>query len=136
MPRTLPRFLKPLWNTVYKTVIKSFTNQWAGLKDCKCQTQPVVPKIAGELPIMQWVDVFDDFINQKIGVRTTPLSYVTRETAMVSRPASVYRENLPHGEEFESIEEKLVAQALHTHPLYHEGNAAVYYCLEEAVRGT
>eukprot|EP00957_Ditylum_brightwellii_P086458 6578233-Ditylum_brightwellii.AAC.1 len=28
-------------NTVYKTVIWSFTNQWAGLKDCKCQTQPV-----------------------------------------------------------------------------------------------
>eukprot|EP00957_Ditylum_brightwellii_P071888 5463894-Ditylum_brightwellii.AAC.1 len=28
-------------NTVYNTVIQSFTDQWAGLKDCKCQTQPV-----------------------------------------------------------------------------------------------
>eukprot|EP00957_Ditylum_brightwellii_P206959 15350789-Ditylum_brightwellii.AAC.1 len=28
-------------NTVYKTVIKSFTNQWTGLKDQKQQTQPV-----------------------------------------------------------------------------------------------
>eukprot|EP00957_Ditylum_brightwellii_P098554 7507321-Ditylum_brightwellii.AAC.1 len=28
-------------NTVYKTVIGSFTDQWAGLKDCKCQTQPM-----------------------------------------------------------------------------------------------
>eukprot|EP00957_Ditylum_brightwellii_P066665 5059135-Ditylum_brightwellii.AAC.1 len=43
-------------NTVYKTIIRSFTDQWAGLKDRKCQTQPVVPKITGELPIMQWVD--------------------------------------------------------------------------------
>jgi hypothetical protein len=61
---------------------------------------------------------------------------VTRETALTSRPASVNRENLPHGEEFTSIEEELVAQALHTHPLYRKDNAAVYYCLEEAVQGT
>eukprot|EP00957_Ditylum_brightwellii_P132002 10064766-Ditylum_brightwellii.AAC.1 len=60
-------------NTVYETVIRSFTDQWAGLKDCKCQMQPVAPKITGELSIMQWVDVFDDFLNRKIGVRTIPL---------------------------------------------------------------
>eukprot|EP00957_Ditylum_brightwellii_P141791 10803300-Ditylum_brightwellii.AAC.1 len=123
-------------NIVYETVIKSFINQWAGLKNWKCQTQPVIPKITGELPIMQWVDIFDDFLNWKIGVRTTPLSYVTRATALASGPASVHRENLPHGEEFDSIEEELVAQALHTHPFYHEDTAVVYYCLEEAVQGT
>eukprot|EP00957_Ditylum_brightwellii_P157815 12012033-Ditylum_brightwellii.AAC.1 len=43
-------------NALYKTIIKSFIDQWAGLKDHKCQTQPVVLKITGELPIMQWVD--------------------------------------------------------------------------------
>eukprot|EP00957_Ditylum_brightwellii_P112086 8546657-Ditylum_brightwellii.AAC.1 len=103
-------------NTVYKTIIKSFTDQWDGMKDHKCQTQSMVPKITGELPIMHWVD--------------------TRETALASRLASVHRENLPHGEEFNSIEEELVAQALHMHPLYCDDNAAVYYCLEEAVQGT
>eukprot|EP00957_Ditylum_brightwellii_P074318 5646765-Ditylum_brightwellii.AAC.1 len=41
-------------NTLYKTVIKSFTNQWAGLKDWKQQTQPMVLKITGELPAMQY----------------------------------------------------------------------------------
>eukprot|EP00957_Ditylum_brightwellii_P138576 10562471-Ditylum_brightwellii.AAC.1 len=40
-------------NTVYKTVIKSFTNQWAGLNDQKQQMQPMVPKITRELPIRQ-----------------------------------------------------------------------------------
>eukprot|EP00957_Ditylum_brightwellii_P083615 6355991-Ditylum_brightwellii.AAC.1 len=123
-------------NTVYKTVIRSFTDQWAGLNDHKRQAQPVAPKITGELPIMQWVDGFDDFLNRKIGVRTTPLSCVTRETALTSRPASANSENFPHCEEFGSIEEELVAQASHTHPLYCEDNAAVYYCLKEAVRGT
>jgi hypothetical protein len=85
---------------------------------------------------MRWVDVFDDFLSRKIGVCTIPLSYVTREKALASRPASVNRENLPQGEEFGFIEEELVAQALHMHPLYREDNAQVYYCLEEAVRGT
>eukprot|EP00957_Ditylum_brightwellii_P072881 5538917-Ditylum_brightwellii.AAC.1 len=55
-------------NNVYETVIWSFTNQWAGLKDRKHQTQPVVPKITAELSIMQWVDVFNDFLRRKIGV--------------------------------------------------------------------
>eukprot|EP00957_Ditylum_brightwellii_P041820 3167360-Ditylum_brightwellii.AAC.1 len=76
-------------------VIRSFTNQWAGQKDRKRQTQPVVPKIPTKLPVMRWVDVFDDFLNRKIGVQTIPLSYVTRETSLASRPASVNRENLP-----------------------------------------
>eukprot|EP00957_Ditylum_brightwellii_P136705 10424867-Ditylum_brightwellii.AAC.1 len=55
-------------NTAYGMVIRSFTNQWAGLKDRKYQTQPVVPKITTELPIMRWVDVFDDFLKREIGV--------------------------------------------------------------------
>eukprot|EP00957_Ditylum_brightwellii_P057470 4357191-Ditylum_brightwellii.AAC.1 len=53
-------------DTVNETVIRSFTNQWASMKDGKGQTQPVVPKITAELPIMQWVDVFDDFLSRKI----------------------------------------------------------------------
>eukprot|EP00957_Ditylum_brightwellii_P169227 12880378-Ditylum_brightwellii.AAC.1 len=42
-----------------------------------------------------------------IGVRTIPLSYMTRATALASRPASVHRDHLPHGEKFNYIEEKL-----------------------------
>eukprot|EP00957_Ditylum_brightwellii_P154344 11745177-Ditylum_brightwellii.AAC.1 len=67
-------------------VIWSFTQQWAGVKDRKRQTDPVVAKITADLPIMRWVDVFDDFLSRKIGERTIPLSYVTRETALASRP--------------------------------------------------
>eukprot|EP00957_Ditylum_brightwellii_P189310 14409302-Ditylum_brightwellii.AAC.2 len=85
---------------------------------------------------MHWTDVFNGFICRKIGVRTTPLSYLTRATALAMRPESVHKDDLPHGEEFGLIEEELVAQASHRHPLYCEENAAVYYCLEEAVRGT
>eukprot|EP00957_Ditylum_brightwellii_P154120 11729065-Ditylum_brightwellii.AAC.1 len=54
-------------NTVYATVIRSFTDQWAGLKDRKRQTDPLVQKITAELSIMKWVDVFDNFLSRKIG---------------------------------------------------------------------
>eukprot|EP00957_Ditylum_brightwellii_P028548 2156766-Ditylum_brightwellii.AAC.1 len=54
-------------NNVDETVIRSFTNQWAGLKHHKHQTQPVALNIKGELPIMQWVNVFDDFLKKMIG---------------------------------------------------------------------
>eukprot|EP00957_Ditylum_brightwellii_P169158 12876201-Ditylum_brightwellii.AAC.1 len=94
-------------NTVYKTIVKSFINQWARLKDWKQQMQPLIPKITGEFPIMQWTDVFDDFLHRKIGVRTILLSYVTRATALASMPTPVYKDDLPHGEEFDSIEEEL-----------------------------
>eukprot|EP00957_Ditylum_brightwellii_P011138 843944-Ditylum_brightwellii.AAC.1 len=94
-------------NTVYRTIIKYFTNQWARLKDRKQQTQPMVPKITGELPIMQWTDVFDDFLYRKIGVKTTSLSDMIRVTALASRPASHHKDDLRLGEEFDSIEEEL-----------------------------
>eukprot|EP00957_Ditylum_brightwellii_P073680 5598712-Ditylum_brightwellii.AAC.1 len=123
-------------NTVYKTIIKSFTDQWAGLKDQKQQRQPKVPKITGELSVMHWTDVFNDFLHRSIGVRTTPLSFVTRAKALATRPASDHKDDLPHGEEFDSIEVELVAQASHTHPFYCKDNAAMYYCPKEAVRGT
>eukprot|EP00957_Ditylum_brightwellii_P102326 7800194-Ditylum_brightwellii.AAC.1 len=98
--------------------------------------QPVIPKITGELPVMQLIDVFDDFLNQKIGVRTIPLSYMTRTAALASRLAFDHKYDVPHGEEFDSIDEELVAQDSHTHLLYHEDNVAVYYFIEEAVLGT
>eukprot|EP00957_Ditylum_brightwellii_P088514 6741429-Ditylum_brightwellii.AAC.1 len=50
-------------------------------------------------------------------------------------PASVHADHLPHGEEFVSIVDELVAQASHMYPLYHEYNAAVYFCLGDAFRG-
>eukprot|EP00957_Ditylum_brightwellii_P145104 11051845-Ditylum_brightwellii.AAC.1 len=67
----------------------------------------MVLKITGELPIIQWTDVFDDFFHRKIGVSTIPLSYATRETALVSRPASDHEDDLHHGEEFDFIKEEL-----------------------------
>eukprot|EP00957_Ditylum_brightwellii_P165024 12564095-Ditylum_brightwellii.AAC.1 len=46
------------------------------------------------------------------------------------------KKNAQPGEAFGLIEEELVAQASYIHTLYHEDIAAVYFCLEKAVRST
>eukprot|EP00957_Ditylum_brightwellii_P093932 7153417-Ditylum_brightwellii.AAC.1 len=51
-------------------------------------------------------------------------------------PVSDHRDDISHGEDFNSIEEKLVACNSHNHPLYCKDNAAVYYCIEKTVWGT
>eukprot|EP00957_Ditylum_brightwellii_P189247 14404458-Ditylum_brightwellii.AAC.1 len=113
-----------------------FYEMWKGLTNQKKESQPEVPKITRELHVMYWTNDFDNFLHRKISVSTIPLSYVTRITALATRPASLNKDYLPNGEEFESIEDENFTQASHTHPIYCKDHAAVYYCLEEAVRGT
>eukprot|EP00957_Ditylum_brightwellii_P083184 6324928-Ditylum_brightwellii.AAC.1 len=62
-------------------------------------------------------------------MRTISLSYVTRVTALATRPASVRADDLPYGEEYELVKEELVAQASHMHSLYCKDNVAVYSAL-------
>ena len=44
--------------------------------------------------------------------------------------------DLPHSAEHGSVEADLIARVLHTHPLYRDDNAEVYFDLEHALRGT
>eukprot|EP00957_Ditylum_brightwellii_P003903 297292-Ditylum_brightwellii.AAC.1 len=82
------------------------------------------------------MDVFDNFLSRKTGVRTIPLSYVTRVTALATRLVYVHKADLPQGEAYGLIEEELVAQASHAYTFYCEDNVAVCFCLKEANRGT
>lgn len=44
--------------------------------------------------------------------------------------------DLPHSELFGLVEEDLIHRASHTHPLFCDDNAQVYYVVKEALRGT
>jgi hypothetical protein len=61
--------------------------------------------------------------------------YLIREVVVVpaARPCAT---GLPYAEEFGSIEVELIQRATHTHPLFRDDNALLYYLLEEATRGT
>ena len=123
-------------NMQWTQVIKNFEDQWKALKGCKEDDEPDVPKISKSLPIIKWTEAFQDFLHRVIGVRMIPLAYVTRAVVEVPAVVPALENNWPHSEEHGSVENELIAQALHKHKLFHEDNTKVYYHLEEATRGT
>jgi hypothetical protein len=122
-------------NMRWEPVIKNFSQQWKALKDRKDGEAPEVPKITKTLSIIKWTEAFTDFLHRKIGVRMVPLAYVVREAVLPPAPQPLAT-NLPHSEQYGSVEGELIARASHAHPLFRDDNSAVYFLLEEATRGT
>ena len=85
---------------------------------------------------MKWTEAFSDFSRRVIGTRTIPLSYVIRETVAVPAAALPLMTNQPYAEVFGSVKEELIDRATHTHLLYRDDNASLYFYLEEATRST
>ena len=71
-----------------------------------------------------------------IGTRKIPLSYVIRDTVAVTGDAPPLMPNQPYDAEFESVEEEMIGHVTHTHPLYRNDNASLYFYLEEATCST
>ena len=120
----------------YVPVIQNFSQQWKALKERKEADEPEVPKVTKALPIIKWSEAFADYCNKKIGARTIPLAYVIRPTVTPPGAAPPLATDLPQSEVHGSVEADLIARALHTHPLFRDDNAEVYFKLEEALRGT
>ena len=123
-------------NMQWDPIIKNFSDQWKALEDRKSNDPPDVPKISKALPIIKWTEAFSDYLHRTIGSRVIPLAYVTRETIEVPAAVPTLAPNSPHSVQHGSVEADLIARASHTHALYREDNAKVYYYLEEATRGT
>jgi hypothetical protein len=120
----------------WTTVVKNFAEQWKALQDRKSGETPDVPKITKALPVIKWTQAFANFLHREIGVRSIALAYVIRDEVNIPGTAPTLLAGQPHSNEHGSIEAKLVARAQHTHALYRDDNANVYYRLEEATRTT
>ena len=118
------------WNNV----IKNFEIQWKALKTKKDEDTPEVPKISKSLPIVKWTEAFQDHLHRVIGVRMIPLAYVIRMNQDVPAVAPPLQAGQPHSEAHRSIEGEMIARASHTHAMFRDDNAAVYFVLEEATR--
>jgi hypothetical protein len=123
-------------NVRFDPVVKRFTEHWQALTDRKKEDVPDIPKISRALPVTKWTESFVDFLNRTIGVRTIPLVYVVRADVvppLLHPPLAVGQ---PYAEVHGSVEAEMIARASHTHALYRDDNAKVYYYLEEATRTT
>jgi hypothetical protein len=119
----------------YETVTKDFMEQWKSLKSRQAAAKPEVPKITQALPIIKWTETFDVFLSRTIGIRTIPLSYITRDKVRVSDDIGERAVGKPHTVDG-SVVSDLTIRASHNHPLYGDDNAQIFFYLEEATRST
>jgi hypothetical protein len=67
------------------TVIKNFLEQHAALKERNSRSfnDTSIPKITKTLPVYNWIQSVNNYLNCRVGVCNAGLSYVVREIAAV-----------------------------------------------------
>ena len=123
-------------NVRWNNVMRNFGEQWKAITDRRSEEDPDTPVISKALPIIRWTEAFCDHLHRCIGVRNIPLAYVIRDDPEVPPICPPLAPDQPYSEEHGSIEADLVARGSHTHGLFRDDNASVYYKLEEATRST
>ena len=123
-------------NMRWNNVLKNFEIQWKALMTKRDGDTPEVPKISKSLPIIRWTEAFQDHLHHVILVRMIPLAYVIRKDEEVPAVAPPLQAGKPHSEAHGSIEGEMIARASHTHAMFRDDNAAVYYALEETTHST
>ena len=123
-------------NMRWITTVRNFEEQWKALSAKKDEDDPDTPLISKALPIIKWCESFKDHLHRCVGVRHVPLAYVIRDNVTVPVVCPALLPGQPYSVEHGSIEMDLMERALHTHGLFREDNATVYFKIEEATRGT
>ena len=89
--------------------MKNFNIQWTTLKEKKGEDSPETPKISKALPVIKWMEAFQDFLNRKIGNQNIPLAYIIRDVPnppVVSPPLAPGQQ---HSIEHRSVEAEIIA---------------------------
>ena len=95
-------------NLQWNTVMKNFDIQWTALKEKKGEDSPETPKISKALPVIKWMEAFQDFLNRKIGNRNIPLAYIIRDEPNPPAVAPPLAPGQPHSIEHGSVEVELI----------------------------
>ena len=123
-------------NLQWNTVMKNFDIQWTALKEKKGEDSPDTPKISKALPVIKWMEAFQDFLNRKIGNQNIPLVYIIPDEPNPPAAAPPLAPGQPHSIEHRSVEAELITRALHTHALFRNDNSDLYFLLEETTPST
>ena len=96
-------------NLQWNTIMKNFKIQWTVLKERNGDDSPETPKISKALPVIKWMEAFQDFLNRKIGNRNIPLAYIIRDEPNPPVAALPLAVGQPHSIEHGSVEAELIA---------------------------
>ena len=113
-----------------------FKHLWKAIQDRKKSDDPDTPVISKSLPIIRWTEAFFNHLHRYISERSIPLAYLVRKEEAVVPTCPDLAINQPFSKEWGLVEEDLIHRASHTHRLFRDDNAAVYYKLEESTRNT
>ena len=117
-----------LSNMTWYQNVKNFQFQRKALEEKKENDKPDIPAITNTLHVIKWTKSFRDYLHHRIGARTITLTYVVYSNVNVPSIGMIETRK-PHLEEHGSNEDEIIVQVRHTHLLYCEYNAAVYYLL-------
>ena len=124
-------------NMSWATRISTFEVAWKALEDLKdSEGNNKLPVLTKNFPIDRWLESYANYVDQRIGVRMCPLSYVIRENEAVPATAPALKQNCPFSTEHGSLKNEIVARYSHTHALFGTDNGLVFDDIEEATRGS
>ena len=119
----------------WETQLKNFEVQWKSITSMSKNDSLELPKMSKTVGIVKWIEAYESYASQKIGVRSAPLAYVIRESEHVAA-APALAGGQPHSDEHGSVKDEMIARLSHNHPLFRDDNATVFDDVETATRGT
>jgi len=123
-------------NLNYMTTGRSFKLSYSlhAKKKLADNKDPPVPSRA--LPILQWLEAYEDHSHRAYTDKGRPFAYVIRAVEDRPFPCPPARPGKPYAAAYETLEEEMIARLTHDHELFRSDNAAVYLDIEKALRGT
>ena len=83
-------------------------NSIEGAKRKEVDDSPDVHKISKALPVIKWMEAFQDFLNRKIGNCNILLAYIIRDEPNPPAAAPPRAAGQPHSIEHGSVESELI----------------------------
>ena len=119
----------------WDSTLKNFEEQWKAIQDAKDSDKADVPMMSKTVGIVKWIEAYENYSKNCIGVRNAPLAYVIRDDVAVPA-APALQAGQPHSDVHGSVKEEMIARLSHTHGLFRDDNASVFDDVELATRGT
>ena len=85
---------------------------------------------------MAWIESMEDHLLQVYGRKNAPLAYVIRESKNIPAQIPDAQNGTPHADEYNSIDEQMIALSPHGTATYCQDNTTVWHKIEEANPGT
>ena len=85
--------------------------------------------------VYKWLEHFNQYLADKIGVRKAPFTYLTGTEAQPPAILAARALNQPYSVDYESIEQELKFCVTHNHNLGKLDNSVLFHLLDRAVVG-